>query len=76
VRFRQRHTRAVPRSLIESSAELKNALVGSRSARAFERRWNGSCVESGSDGVPDEGEAIDGHRPVRASAHLPKGKTV
>jgi len=46
-------------SLIERSAELKRALVGFALSPRFERQMEGFVLESGSDEIPDESEAID-----------------
>jgi hypothetical protein len=60
-------------SLIERSAELKRALAGFAVSPRFERQMERFVLESGSDQIPDEGDAIDRF----ALQHtLPNGKTV
>jgi hypothetical protein len=63
-------------SLIERSAELKRALVGFALSPRFERQMERFVLESGSDEIPDEGEAIDAIDRFALQHTLPKGKTV
>ena len=63
-------------SLIERSAELKRALVGFALSPRFERQMEGFVLESGSDEIPDEGEAIDAIDRFALQHTLPNGKTV
>jgi hypothetical protein len=63
-------------SLIERSAELKRALVGFALSPRFERQMERFVLESGSDEIPDEGEAIDAIDRFALQHTLPNGKTV
>ena len=63
-------------SLIERGAELKRALVGFALSPRFERQMERFVLESGSDEIPDEGEAIDAIDRFALQHTLPKGKTV
>ena len=62
--------------LIERSAELKRALVGFALSPRFERQMERFVLESGSDEIPDEGEAIDAIDRFALQHTLPNGKTV
>ena len=63
-------------SLIERSAELKRALVGFALSPRLERQMERFVLESGSDEIPDEGEAIDAIDRFALQHTLPNGKTV
>jgi len=63
-------------SLIERSAELKRALIGFALSPRFERQMERFVLESGSDEIPDEGEAIDAIDRFALQHTLPNGKTV
>ena len=63
-------------SLIERSAELKRALVGFALSPRFERQMERFVLESGSDEIPHEGEAIDAIDRFALQHTLPNGKTV
>jgi hypothetical protein len=63
-------------SLIERSAELKRALVGFALSPRFERQMERFVLESGSDEIPDGGEAIDAIDRFALQHTLPNGKTV
>ena len=63
-------------SLIERSAELKRALVRFALSPRLERQAERFVLESGSDEIPDEGEAIDAIDRFALQHTLPNGKTV
>ena len=63
-------------SLIERSAELKRALVGFALSPRFEPQAKRFVLESGSEEIPDEGEAIDAIDRFALQHTPPNGKTV